>query len=44
MEQGFVRRESASLLAVSDTPTALLDALAVQTPPPLEKWIDLAST
>jgi uncharacterized protein (TIGR00730 family) len=44
MEQGFVRREYASLLAVSDTPTALLDALAVQTPPPLEKWIDLAST
>jgi uncharacterized protein (TIGR00730 family) len=44
MEQGFVRREYGSLLSVSDTPATLLDALAVQTPPEVEKWIDLAST
>jgi uncharacterized protein (TIGR00730 family) len=44
MEQGFVRREYGSLLAVSDGPAALLDALQSQTPPVVEKWIDLAST
>jgi uncharacterized protein (TIGR00730 family) len=44
MEQGFVRRECGSLLAVSDGPAALLDALQSQTPPVVEKWIDLAST
>jgi uncharacterized protein (TIGR00730 family) len=44
VEEGFVRREYGSLLSVSDTPAALLDALAAQTPPVVEKWIDLAST
>jgi uncharacterized protein (TIGR00730 family) len=44
MEQGFVRREYASLLSVSDAPSTLLDALRAQTPPVVEKWIDLAST
>jgi uncharacterized protein (TIGR00730 family) len=44
MDQGFVRREYASLLVVSATVTTLLDALAVQTPPTVEKWIDAAST
>jgi uncharacterized protein (TIGR00730 family) len=44
VEQGFVRREYGSLLAVSESPVALLEALQVQTPPAVEKWIDLAST
>jgi hypothetical protein len=44
VEQGFVRREYRSLLAVSDAPAALLDALPAQTPPVVEKWIDMAST
>ena len=45
VEQGFVRREYGSLLAVSDAPATLLDALrAAHTPPAVEKWIDLAST
>jgi hypothetical protein len=29
---------------VSDAPATLLDAVAAQTPPIVEKWIDLAST
>jgi uncharacterized protein (TIGR00730 family) len=44
MEQGFVRREYAALLAVSEHPTTLLDSLATQVPPAVEKWIDMAST
>ena len=44
MEQGFVRREYGSLLAVAETPAALLDLMAVQKPPAVEKWIDVAST
>jgi uncharacterized protein (TIGR00730 family) len=44
MEQGFVRREYRALLPVADSPTALLDALVVQTSPMVEKWIDIAST
>jgi uncharacterized protein (TIGR00730 family) len=42
--QGFVRSEHGALLAVSETPATLLDAMATQTPPPVEKWIDLAET
>ena len=44
VEEGFVRREYGSLVAVSESPVALLEALQVQTPPAVEKWIDLAST
>jgi uncharacterized protein (TIGR00730 family) len=44
MEQGFVRPEYGALLSVSDAPATLLDALASQTPPAVEKWIDLATT
>jgi uncharacterized protein (TIGR00730 family) len=44
MEQGFVRREYRAWLAMSDGPTALLDALQSQTPPVVAKWIDPAST
>ena len=40
VEQGFVRREYGALLAVSDGPSTLLDALRAQTPPAVEKWID----
>ena len=43
VDQGFVRREYGALLAVSDGPSTLLDALRAQTPPAVEKWIDVAS-
>ena len=44
MEQGFVRREYGSLLSVAETPEALLDLMAAQQPPAVEKWIGLAQT
>jgi uncharacterized protein (TIGR00730 family) len=44
VDQGFVRREYGSLLAVSETPATLLDAMGAQTPPAVEKWINLAET
>jgi hypothetical protein len=43
VEEGFVRREYDSLFAVSDVPATLLDTLSAHKPPPVEKWIDLAS-
>jgi uncharacterized protein (TIGR00730 family) len=42
IEEGFVRRESRRLLVVAGDPEALLDLLAAQTPPAVEKWIDRA--
>ena len=44
VEQGFVRREYRSMIAVSPSPAALLDTLASYRPPQVEKWIDRAST
>lgn len=44
MDQGFVRREYTSLVAVADAPAVLLDALATQGVPAVRKWIDLASS
>jgi uncharacterized protein (TIGR00730 family) len=44
IEQGFVRREYRSMIAVADSPAALLDTLASYQPPRVEKWIDRAST
>jgi uncharacterized protein (TIGR00730 family) len=44
IEQGFVRREYRSMIAVADSPAALLDTLASYRPPIVEKWIDRAST
>jgi uncharacterized protein (TIGR00730 family) len=44
VEQGFVRREFRSMIAVSPSPAALLDRLASYHPPTVEKWIDRAST
>ena len=44
VEHGFVRREFRSMIAVSPSPAALLDALASHQPPAVEKWIDRAST
>jgi uncharacterized protein (TIGR00730 family) len=44
MQHGFVRREYGALLATSDAPMALVDAMELHRPPTLEKWIDLAST
>lgn len=44
VEQGFVKREYRSMIAVADSPAALLDMLASYRPPKVEKWIDRAST
>jgi uncharacterized protein (TIGR00730 family) len=44
VEQGFVRREYRSMIAVAGSPAALLDMLASYQPPRVEKWIDRAST
>jgi uncharacterized protein (TIGR00730 family) len=44
VQQGFVRREYGALLATSDAPASLLDKMADQKPPVVQKWIDLAST
>jgi uncharacterized protein (TIGR00730 family) len=44
VEQGFVRREYGSLLSVAEAPASLLDAMQAQTPPTVEKWIDVASS
>ena len=44
VEQGFVRREYRSMIAVSPSPAALLDTLASYQPPTVEKWIDRSVT
>jgi uncharacterized protein (TIGR00730 family) len=43
IEEGFVRREYQTMIAVSASPAALLDKLASYQPPVVEKWIDRAS-
>jgi uncharacterized protein (TIGR00730 family) len=42
VDEGFVRREHASMMSVADAPDALLDQLAAYTPPRVDKWIDRA--
>jgi uncharacterized protein (TIGR00730 family) len=44
IEQGFVRPEYGALLSVSEAPVSLLEAMQAQTPPTVEKWIDVASS
>jgi uncharacterized protein (TIGR00730 family) len=44
IDEGFVRREYRSMISVSVSPAALLDAFASYQPPAVEKWIDRAST
>ena len=44
VEEGFVRREYCSMIAISDSPGALLDVLALYKPPLVEKWIHRALT
>ena len=44
VEQGFVRREYRSMIAVADSPGTLVDMLASYRPPRVDKWIDRAST
>jgi uncharacterized protein (TIGR00730 family) len=44
VEQGFVKREYRSMIAVADSPGTLLDMLASYRPPKVDKWIDRAST
>lgn len=44
VEQGFVRSHHRSMIAVADSPGALLDRIAAYQPPSVEKWIDRAST
>jgi uncharacterized protein (TIGR00730 family) len=40
VDEGFVRREHASMMSVAGTPDVLLDQLATYTPPNVEKWIE----
>ncbi len=40
IDEGFVRREHASMLSVADAPDVLLDQLATYAPPRVEKWTD----
>jgi uncharacterized protein (TIGR00730 family) len=42
--EGFLRREYEAMIAVSSSPTALLEQLASRKAPAVEKWIDRAST
>lgn len=44
VEQGFLRREHASMISVSTSPGILLDMLGSYQPPVVEKWIDKGST
>lgn len=44
IDEGFVRREYASMFSVSSSPVALLDALASYEPLKVEKLIDRAAT
>jgi len=44
MNEGFVRKEYRSMIAVAESAEALLDQLAAYAPPRIEKWIDRAST
>lgn len=42
--EGFVRRQSRSMISVADSPGDLLDQLMSYEPPVVEKWLDRAST
>ena len=42
--EGFVRHEYQSMISVADSAGALLEQLAAQRPPAVEKWIDVTST
>jgi uncharacterized protein (TIGR00730 family) len=44
IDEGFVRAEYGAALAVASTPVDLLDRLGSATPPPVEKWLDRASS
>jgi uncharacterized protein (TIGR00730 family) len=44
VDEGFVRPEHASAIVVADGAAALLDRLATAVPPPVEKWLDPASS
>lgn len=40
IDEGFVRREYRRMIAVAESPDALLDTLATYEPPLVEKWMD----
>jgi uncharacterized protein (TIGR00730 family) len=44
IEEGFVRREHGAMILVSTFPADLLDLLATDRPPVVEKWIERVST
>jgi uncharacterized protein (TIGR00730 family) len=44
IDEGFVRPENGTILAVRATPAALLDLMGAYTPVPVEKWIDRDAT
>ena len=43
IDEGFVRRDHGSMIAMSDSPGTLLDMLGEYVPPTTQKWIDRAS-
>lgn len=44
IQEGFVRSEYRSMIAVSSSPGELIDRLDAYEPPAVEKWLDRAST
>lgn len=44
MNEGFVRREHRSMMAVANRATDLLDLMGAYEPPVVRKWIDRAAT
>jgi len=44
IEEGFLKREYGAMIAVSDSPRALLDKFAGYRPPAVHKWIEPAET
>ena len=44
VDEGFVKRENGSMIAVSESPDALLDRIVSSNPPLVDTWIDRAST
>ena len=44
VDEGFLKRENGAMVAVSSSPAALLDMLAADRAPAVEKWIERAAT
>jgi hypothetical protein len=44
VNEGFLKREHGAMVAGSSSPAALLDMLAADRAPAVEKWIERAAT